>query len=368
MRRGYAGLAQTMGIIAVASSISGCSIFLPGHSNSNARENERVEIKMIETCAQLDSTITGFFDRRPPTVDGKPLSAYKEVFGEECQDEARRESGEEEALPLAAIASVAVGLGIDHVRDQLKKEATLYEAQWQQRIARDDFWIGTRPRYVGFLVTRTLSEGGETAAKPTAAAVSADPQAEALKNAAAQAASATVFALRHSKDLEFFLIAPLAHRVQKSKAKVLSDEWVTFLPPWVLLTLPGKFARVAGHSIDNDIAVEITAFWVQKQDQKQERKTEAIAAFSVPIRGYDISTKPVLYPGAGLSRDPIGWLAAVPRSTSATAGAAGNFTLKVLVTEKDMSNAQKMLVEAADTLEEKKPVVQNFIVERLEGK
>lgn len=362
MKNGFGGLVRAIGIFAVTSSISGCSIFLPGHSNSNARENERVDIQMIETCGQLKETIAaGFFESRLPTVNGQPLDAYKEVFGQECQDEVGLE-----AVPLAAIASVVVGLGIDYVRDQLKKEATLYEAQWQQRIARDDFWNGSRLKYTGFLVTRTVSDGGDTAASPAAAATSADPKADALKKAASQAASATMFAFRPSSDGNFFLTAPLAHRVLQSKAKVLSDELVTFVPPWVLLTLPGKFARIAGHSIDSDIAVEITAFWLQKQDQKQERKTEAIAAFTVPIRGYDISTNPVLYPGAGLPRDPVGWLAAVPRSTAATSGTAGNFTLKVLVTEKDTSNAQKMLVEAADTLEEKKPVIQNFIVEKLQ--
>ncbi|SUS04694.1 conserved hypothetical protein [uncultured Defluviicoccus sp.] len=362
MEYGFRGLARAIGAFAVASSISGCSIFLPGHSNSNARENERVDIRMIETCGQLEETVkAGFFDGRLPTVNGEPLDAYKEVFGQECKQE---EPGLE-AVPRVAIASVVVGLGIDHVRDQLKKEATLYEAQWQQRIARDDFWNGDRLRYTGFLVTRTVSDGGNTDSGTVTPAAPADPKANALSKAASQASSATVFALRSSADGQFFLIAPLAHRVEQSKAKVLSDEWETFVPPWVLLTLPGKFARIAGHSIDSDIAVEITAFWLQKQDQKEERKTEAIAAFSVPIRGYDISTNPVLYPGAGLPRDPVGWLAAVPRSTAATSGTAGNFTLKVLVTEKDTSNAQKMLVEAADTLEEKKPVIQNFIVEKL---
>lgn len=318
--------------------ISGCSIFLPPHSHSDYRENEEVSIEMIETCTELDTEVASLFGAKPP------VDVYDKVFHESCGgSEAQREF-----VPAAAAAAAIVGFAIDYVQEQLKKEATLYEAQWEQRIARDDFWTAPKKdedhrtmKYVGFKVTRTVED------KP---------------------ASRAIFAFRGSGDGHFLLVAPIAYKLDKAKAKVLSDEWYTTYTPWLLLTFPGKFARIAGHSVDTDVAVEMTAFWIDGK----AAKTEAIAAFTVPIKGYDIGDSPVLYPGKGLPTTPVGWVASVPTSSDANTGtkmgrASGNFTVKVLATEKDTSNAQRLLLQAADKIGQQKPTIQQFVIEKVGG-
>ncbi|QNT69568.1 hypothetical protein [Defluviicoccus vanus] len=337
MRKSAARCATRLGALIAATTVSGCAIFLPPHSKSNFREEEEVKIEMIKTCEELNQDIQAVFT---DAGDSPKYDPYEKVFGPKCvqlQEPAR--GGGRESAVAAAVVAAAVGLAVDYVHDQLKKEATLYEAQWEQRIARDDFWSAGQMKYVGFRVTRTV-EG-----KP------------------GKPATTAVFAFHPSQDGQFFLVAPMVYRLERAKAKVLSDEWETVATPWVLLTFPGKFARIAGHSIDAQVAVEMAAFWLGKDD---DRRTESIAAFVLPIRGYNLDKNRVLTPGDGLPASPVGWLAAVPRSRGADSPApAGNFTLKVLVTEKDTSNAQQLLVQAADKLQEQKPAVQNYILKGL---
>jgi hypothetical protein len=135
-------------------SLSGCAVFMPPHPNSNFRENETVEIEIL-TCNQLSTELINL---------DKNLSlatTYDSIFGSQCQDSYKDEARKEEFAPLAVLASAAVGAAIDFPEKKLAKEATLYEAQWGQEIAKDDFLkIGDMDKqflkYHGFKICRTV--------------------------------------------------------------------------------------------------------------------------------------------------------------------------------------------------------------------
>ncbi len=341
-------LRTTTVVSALICALSSCSFFMPSHHNSNAREGERVIITMLKNCDDLGE-------------EGK--KAYHTVFETQCI-EAKQKPLIEHATPsfiepvTAAAAMAAVGLAVDFVANQLKQEAKLYEAQWEQRIAKGDFWSKSKlarkgidsqwtQNYVGFLVCRLTSDAGAEALSAANGNLCDTPFASKM-----------VFGFAPSQDQKFFLMAPLSFEVAKAKAKVLSDDWYTLYTPWVLATGPGKFARIQGHSIDVDVFVEMTAYWI---NDKKESAITPIASFKTTINGYDIEENKRLLPGSGLPSHPVGWLFAPPPSGAGPNDSSGNFTLRVQVTERDTLNAKRILEDAASRLEDKKPVIQNII-------
>lgn len=399
----------TSSLVIVALGVSGCSWFLPPHPNSEDREGERVYIKMIESCDDL------LVKSETAQADGSNRTAedyYQAVFGMPCLDAelySKQRMATIQRTSLVALGTLgaaavvaAVGLTVDFAVDQLKKEAKRYEAQWQQRIAKGDFWTAVevpkekaeakeiivsqkcegqplqdadpecevdlreffekrevtrewRQKYVGFAVCRVTKE----TIKRQPDDVTGNTESNPCSMTSASAAK-IVFGIAPSPDEKFFLIAPLSFQITKSKAKVLSDRPWTFIPPIIV----GKFIDYDGHSIDVDISIEMTAYSV---NEKNQGVVTPIAAETFKISDYNIETGETLTSkNDGLQAQPMGWLWGPPATgTPKEHSEAGNFALRVLVTERDSTNAKTYLEAGATRLEEKKTVIQNFIGSQL---
>jgi hypothetical protein len=151
-----------------------------------------------------------------------------------------------------------------------------------------------------------------------------------------------------------FKVVPLSFVARKAKAKVLSDEWFS----WVMvLPMAGKLIRDPGHEIDVDFDLEIEGYWKGKDQRLQVAK---LAQIKWRFPSYDIANPTKLEFGdadAPVPTSASGWLVSVPVSLD-TAGkpvGRGTFSIKATVTERDRSNAKKYLEAGADFLAEQKP-------------
>jgi hypothetical protein len=155
-----------------------------------------------------------------------------------------------------------------------------------------------------------------------------------------------------------FRIAPLFFQTRRAKAKVLADEPWTWLPPMLF----GKLFRTGGHEIDTTIDIRIDAFWRGKD---QLLHTSTVAAETIKFTSYDIKRTPAICMHA-CSEKPggaSGWLVPVPVSYDERGQPIGDgtFTLKVLVTERDKSNAKRFLEQGATYLKDHKTDIINWL-------
>jgi hypothetical protein len=162
-----------------------------------------------------------------------------------------------------------------------------------------------------------------------------------------------------SHDRTVFLIRPVYLRIESVRAKVLYTQW--YNP----LTWPNYFAGTSGDTTDEDIAIDIDGIWV---DGSQTTHTGSLASFTVPVHGYNLDKHQTICDnGQKCDRkwknDVGGWFAAVPRSdapgTNMPIG-AGTFWLRTTVVEKDPSNAQQLINEAATQVGKHRQDVVNY--------
>jgi hypothetical protein len=358
----------------ISASVAGCAVFLPPHPNSNFRENEHVDIEML-TCAQLSNAVTAMDKTLKINSDDTAknnstlVDPYKTLFGANCTESGNpRTPPAKEVAFLAPLATAAAGMAIDYVQKQIAEEAILYEAQWGQEIVRDDFLkIGddysktganNQPyqRYHGFKVCRSVKEIDGCATE-------------------------IIFGMHPSSDQQLMLIGPLTFKTKAARAKVLSDHWTTFIPPWILATIPGKFGKISGHSIDVDVALDLTAVW--RTNNPVKINTESLGVINFKIGGYDLNNQETLIPGKNLPLHPVGWTLVPPPSMDQNNqlisggplpkptendnyGIAGTFKIKTLITERDTSNAKNLLEQTKGTLESKKPMIIEWVSKQVE--
>jgi hypothetical protein len=115
--------------------------------------------------------------------------------------------------------------------------------------------------------------------------------------------------------------------------------------------------------VDIRIDVEIAAIHV---DEKEAVKTTKVLSAPIIRNGYDIDSPKALDHG-DLADQQIGWFPGVPRSHLGGGGrSVGTFTLKVMVTERDPSNAPRILEYAAKQLEENEKSIVDRVREAIE--
>ncbi|OAI01742.1 hypothetical protein A1353_00550 [Methylomonas methanica] len=370
----------TLIVIAVSTSVSGCSVFLPAHTKSNVRDQEQVQIRFLERDDMLKSY----------------KNEYEEAFGSgSLMPTEPQQPGA--LVPAAAAASIAVGFAFDYVKKQLEQEATLYEAQYSSSIADDRFWSQVPEVKDIFLkkVTKTTRRESKTdkdvdfklvppvtevteevrtsqaSFDSTSASLaqryfgieltrstqcpllaSEDEKTKEMDGSCRVIASKLVYGLRPSSDNQMFRVVPIYFTAKYAKAKVPSDEIGWWFAPW---TWPGKFAKNPGHNIDIDISLEIDGYWRGKD---QQLNIDKVAAIHTQVSGYDLDKRPTLTPKKGLGGTQSGgWLVGVPISFKPDGTPAigpnsesGSFTAKILVTERDTSNAKKLLEQGAEII------------------
>jgi hypothetical protein len=307
---------------------AGCSAFLPAHINSYSIRGEHVQVTMLtwEQMTDFQRDYLAVFKSQGHLVVPKPTQPGAFVA----------------AAPLAA---AAVGFAIDYVKKRLDEEATLYEAQFSQRIAADGFWIRKsasdrwQQNYHGFKVTRYV----EGKAEP---------------------AYLLVCGMAVSEDGRMLQVAPLYFVTQKAKAKVLAKRGWSFLWDWALNT---------GDEIESHTDISIDAVYVN-DDGKVE--TIALASFPIDIGHYPLSPDANAYrilrksPDSGqglLETAPAGWFGGVP--ISANIGddrtQAGTFWIGATVTEKDPSNAKRYLEAASKAIEGQRESIIKIVTEKV---
>ncbi len=387
-----------MCLIAVSLCLTGCSVFLPKHPNSMARDGERITINMLE---------------RTDLCNSDKYAQYREIYERafKIDHEDQRLAGlcpssrYSSGVEIMAITAAA-GLAIDMVSSELQREASDYEAQFKLTVTGDKFWVAstgqvlqpvdlslqTNPitqqpapksgvelsgkvlmqEEVTECVSKNYSESSPNGknklsckdVKLTSTRTTKADKATYVHNYGGieitrrvKGESEPVFKfvalLFPSADQQMLRMKPLLFQTTKSKAKVLGDNWWTWLPPMIF----GKMFRDGGHSIDTEISLRIDAYW-RGQDQNQH--ISSVAASTFTISDYDIEVGPELI-STQIAGDS-GWLLAVLISYTATGaqavptsdGGAGTFSVEAVVTEKDHSNAKRYLEQGVRYLKDNK--------------
>jgi hypothetical protein len=317
---------------------TGCSAFLPAHINSHVFKGERVQITML-TWKDMEG------DSSKGTVNVQP--DYMAVFPEVRALKIEQEEKARFAFAAPA-AAAAIGLAIDYVKKRLDEEATLYEAQFSQRIAADGFWIrGSaedpwEQHYYGFEVARYAENGTEPAYQ-------------------------LLCGLAVSKDGKMLKVAPLYFVTRKAKVKVLGKRGWSFLWDWALRT---------GDEIESHADIAIDAIYVNGDG---EVETIALTSFPIDIGQYPLASGDGPYrvlrkaPGkdAGLLETaPAGWFGGVPLSKDIASDKtqAGTFWVGATVTEKDPSNAKRYLETASKSLDEHREKIIKIVTDKVGGK
>ena len=313
--------------------LQGCSIILPSHNNSYDITDEKVTLRMIKKGGLCDIQK----ELNPNSTKENPGSILIGSNGNAC-------ASRNEFAFLAPIAAAGVGLAVDFVKKQIQDEATHYEAQFGDRIPGQRFWTvdaakNVKPYYDGFEIIRETSDHKlSESAKP---------------------AFRMIFAFDTSSDGAFFLIKPTYFFDKSAKAKVLSKASIASWFDW--------FTKATG-GVDVKIDIDIDAIWT---DEKKQTHNEKIAAFPISIGTINLDSQKELSASDLVSKQG-GWFPGVPCSSTSKMDyegkECGEFWIKVLVTEKDPSNAKKYLEQAAELVGSKKETVVNLVTSNLNGK
>jgi len=304
----------------IALAVIGCNVVLPAHPHSLAIEGEEVQIKMlnVDGMEPYKEDFKAAFGNYP-----------KEVYN--SQVEIGCNSGDRAIALLAPLALAAVNAAIGWVTNSLAAESDRYVAQFGYAAALDQFWekpsCGTNdfwvPHYYGLEMNRLV-----------------DP--------CRTNAFHLVCGICPSHDGTMFQIKPLIYRSPRSKAKVLSDNgWTN----WMLW----KWFWSPTHEVKTVVAVEIDSAWVNASRQYQ---TATIAAFPLDLGSYNINSNTDI----SLSERNVqtsGWFPGIPRSSvydvhDAKLKYSGTFTLKLIVTQTDPSNAKKLVKQASELVTSKR--------------
>lgn len=363
--------------------ISGCTVtsgLLPAHSNSFFKEKERVEVEFL-TKDDIKQGKLEYYRMKDGGCQRDSIlysARFKNAFGVDVDEAETQRAG-----AAAWAASYLAGLAIDAVASQLQQEATLYEAQFGKTQAYDDFWIWDAEDYETSLTLEETIEkqfkldgkkynekgqedeknGKENLEGKFSQGIRTETRREVkspklkqkywgvrirrtvrgpdLVNAKdctpSNSDNATAFELvlgiAPSRDQQMFRIAPLLFWTPLAKAKVLSNEYWSWLPPMIL----GKLYGSPGSEIDSNVTVQIQAYW---RGSDQQLHTSTVGTIPLNFTSYDIEKREVLAAGK-----PSEWLLAVPVSYKANGVPApsggsssgtslGTFSIKVSVVEK----------------------------------
>jgi hypothetical protein len=341
------GAIQRLGLISI-SLISGCTFLLPAHTNSNKRTSEKVSITPV-TCTEVKADkpseeASKFLDNYKKAYDTsdleescRPRFIQTKALGE-CNSKVVHENSG--AAPVAIIASAAVGLATDYIKSKLEEEKSLYTAQYVGRRTDDKFWKSVKHTTRGGQAC-TMPNG--TTGRYIVEGYELEPNYIGLKLMREvedkNMAMNIFYGFRLSNDRHFIQIKPISFVMPYAKAKVLSNEWGTWVFPLTLLVKPFK---ISNNSVDIQLDFSMDSYVAEPFKDYAGPKT--IAAFRTNISGYDLNNPKTLGP-ADLENDS-GWSIAPPISDTIDGypnGFGGNFFVKIKATEKDTSEATKIL-------------------------
>ncbi|MDX2170578.1 MAG: hypothetical protein SF182_26130 [Deltaproteobacteria bacterium] len=371
--------------------VSGCAVFLPRHPNSLDSKGEAVTVTLLDplqfaNTGKCDAYRKAFETRgdsigccslatpSPMTLLFTFIVTKNGVVIFETTDQKQAKLRYQELTAKAAVsfapaalavpaAALATEFAVDFVKKELEEEATRYSAQFQGQAFFDDFWVvaATDIENEHQTVTRTDSKGRvstdlfawgsrETTYRQRYCGIEITRTTKAHPKATP--AFRLILGLAPSKDQQFLLAAPLSAQTQAAKAKVLDDRW------WTQVFLYG-FALDAGDEVETHVDAEILANWRTQNPSASDAmyRSEKLLAlsFDVPRQNLDKGFERVVgenRPKRRLPKRVGGWFGAVPRSFNelGVPVGEGTGTVRVLVTERDPSNAKQNLQKAATEL------------------
>jgi hypothetical protein len=383
--------------------LNGCTVFLPGKLNSNERKDEKVNLTLIKAsnCEGLEST------EKDPENNEKEIFTknYLEAFPKYKEDEKHcpkvdwnfiitqkndcriSDNVQTEAVaPLVTMAaSAAIGFATDFIKGKMEEEKALYTAQYSVRQLKDDFWEYKESDWIqqetengdpvkcksgdknGTLYSKTTTLTANYLGFKVERKINSHVKQE-KKDKKGEQASVFFYGFAPSADRRFLQIRPLFFDMKYAKAKVLSNDlWTWFWPP----SLITKLFKIPAGTVDVEIGVDMESYAVGKDGAFTGPKT--IAAFKTMIPGYKLDDKDTLVSiiDNTLQSDP-GWLLAPPISIDERIvnkqSAAGNIKLIVNVTERDTSEAPKMIKTAEDWVSKGGDEFKIFVEKKLEEK
>lgn len=317
------------------------------HSRSYDYEGQKVELNMLTYADMRDYAKIRYPDN----------TELQDEWAARLKEDFPRLQWDREAAPLIALP-ILLGYGIDFLKAELEREASLYEAQFGASIHETGFWeaftpikvkstddqgneteevVGYKgiPRWLGFEIVRTTSrdqsDGGKPAARIAFAMIPANYFArhESLGLPHGSIAS--------KSDERLFVIKPMWLEINRSRAKVASS----------------------ASAVDVSANIRMSAIWIDGS-QRTHRDTIADADFE--------------FPGVGLSTSEIhmdefknkiaGWFGGVPVSfDTATKEPKGDgtFQLAVSITESDPSKVREIIERTAKYLgDHKEEIIQSI--------
>jgi len=398
MRKPSCTKSALLGVLVLGPCLSGagCSFFLPRHPNSLDAKKERVQVRLLASddvasdatfCDAYRNAFSGLGNRSACCSEA-PVQALATIASfvvtdasgrvvfespdlDRSQDIFDRLTTTATAQFLPALAAPAAGLAaefaVDYVRKQLEEEATKYTAQFDALAYFDDFWVmetadlllesakghglyrretSYKQRYCGIEVARTTSDHGP------------DDPAFRLR-----------LGMAPSKDQQFLVTAPLSVVTRAAKAKVLDDRW------WTQVLLYG-FALDADDEVSTHVDVELAAVRRTQAPGPSDAvyRAEKLLALSFDLPRQNLDQPKELTVSGASANDTLptrvgGWFGAVPRSFDerGVPVGEGTGTVRVLVTERDPSNAKKAVEQAATQLSNAKEKIVEKVKEGVTG-
>lgn len=307
--------------------LAGCALYLPAHRKSCDVRGERVSVRVLKwEEMSSDDLQQPWKDAFSPGMFRQPVEAAQAKV----------------VAPVAsAAASYVTGLAVDYVKRVMQAESNRYEAQFGKRVACDGFWKSNSGKkwlqeYYGIEVVRTTAKHTE-------------PPSFKL-----------VCGVGQSLDGALFRVVPLAYQRASTKAKILSYRWYSWLIPPFLHPL---FMN-AGSEVETTVGFEMDAFWVDGAGHLQSAKA---GMFTIPLPPWDLDAVEMKAQKKNeIPRDQFyGPFGGIPVSAGIVPGESdkrvGAFDLKVMVTERDPSNARPYIDKGIEALNQNR----DQIIERV---
>ena len=327
-----------------------------GITNSNDRAGEEVKLVLLDSkqLATYSETIAGWEPTDARAVAfGNRYKKILEVMGPTLRPSVTSRNGLKPLVVplLPVVLPLLAGAAVDFAANQLKEDATKYEAQFTGMTYNSDFWSawpkGERPEadavapWAGFALLRYTDKMPAPETE-----VTNEAKGKARKPTINEPAFHLVVAFVPAKDdPRFFTIRPLFFQTQSAKAKVV------------------------GSKIGTTIDISMDATWIESgPGEKQAARHETVSTASFAVGGHSLKKQTDSPEELGktyqfrtfLDTDSpgdapyiAGWFVAPPESMpgNGVGAPATPIKLTVRVTERDESKAKAYVERAALALE-----------------
>lgn len=211
-----------------------------------------------------------------------------------------------QSVAAAALAVAGLELAFDIVKEEIKKEGARYEQQFSGQTASDAWYDSANNRlmYHGLLIQR-LTDREEPAFE-------------------------TLYIFKPLAGGQFMAVRPVYSVTRRSKAKLIEP------------------------SVETEIVIEMQSMWVDEEGVLQNKRTSAIECKETRQLGNVVK---------GVDLPMVGVLVTPPPLNAESDESIG--TIKVTVTERDLTVARKVVEKVGQVVDKQGPVLIKMVEDRL---